>query len=131
MLKRTGKLTSKAPLKRGNSTLKKTTHIRKVGKKSQQWLEARQEVIEYFQKIGLPQMCEARLENCTNNFYLTLAHSKKRRNIQTEEDLKQVCIMCSTCHSIVESWKEAHMEHYIKQIIEKRNNKLDEGTCQK
>lgn len=121
MLKRgNSKLKSNKPLKK-SSGLKSTKSVNKIGKKSKQWIEARKEVVEHFEEIGLPVLCEAQLEGCTRTMFLTFAHSRRRRNIENAEQLKEIALLCSTCHSIVDGWKPEHTEYYIKQLIDKRN----------
>lgn len=120
MLKRgNSRLKSNKSLEKG-SGIKSTKSVNKIGKKSKQWIEARKEVVEHFEQIGLPIVCEAQLEGCTRTMFLTFAHSRKRRNIESAEQLKEIALLCSTCHSIVDRWKPENTEYYIKQLIEKR-----------
>lgn len=116
----------RTPIKRGNKPLqsKGGLHrhgpITKQGKAAERWKTARKEVVDFFTAIDLPWTCEARLEGCTGEMFLTLAHSKKRRDIKDAAELKEVALLCSTCHDIVDAWKKDHTEYYIKQLIEKR-----------
>ena len=54
--------------------------------------------------------CEARLEGCQGNMFLTLAHRHKRRWYYGQEDLlsdfNQVILACVNCHSKMEYNKE-------------------------
>lgn len=94
--------------------------INRVGKKTTEWSSARQDVIDFFRDINIPWTCEAKLEGCTGELYLTLAHSKKRRDIKTPEELREVALLCSTCHGIVDAWKKENTEFFIKRIIQNR-----------
>lgn len=110
----------RTPFKRNSGQIKRTSGVKKVGRKTTEWKKVREEVVEFLKDINLPWTCEARLEGCTGELFLTLAHSKKRRNIESTEELKEVALLCQGCHSIVDAWKPEHTEKYIKMLIERR-----------
>ena len=120
MLKRgNSRLKSTKPLKRGGS-IKSGNSIKKVGKKSKEWSVARKEVLEYFESIGLPQVCEIKYDNCLGGMFLTLAHSKRRRKIEDDIELKEVIWGCSKCHEQLDSLPQDETERIVKKIIAKR-----------
>jgi hypothetical protein len=48
--------------------------------------------------------CElkGRFAECTGNLFLSLAHSKKRRDIKTEADMREVILCCCSEHQVIE-----------------------------
>lgn len=113
------KLKSTKPLKRGGS-IKSGKSIKKAGKKSKEWSVVRKEVLEYFESIGLPQVCELQYENCLGGMFLTLAHSKRRRKIENAEQLKELIYACSKCHELLDALPHNETEEIVKKIIAKR-----------
>lgn len=94
-------------------------------KKTNKWLKIKKELIKEFDEMGI-RTCELKLDGrCTHSIYLTLAHTKKRRNITTEADLRRVVLACQHCHEIIEYKSQElfgmTMTEYLDQVIEKRN----------
>lgn len=52
--------------------------------------------------------------------FLTPAHSRKRRNITTPEELREVAIACVSCHAAIEILPEAEMTRIVREIIARR-----------
>jgi hypothetical protein len=59
-------------------------------------------------------------ERCGNKFGLTFAHSLKRRFIQTDEQMKEVAVLCVPCHQFVE--RQPDMTAIIQSIISRRQD---------
>lgn len=55
-----------------------------------------------------------------DRMYLTPAHSKKRRNITTPEELREVIIGCVHCHSLIELMPEIQMTEIVRNTISNR-----------
>lgn len=85
------------------------------------------EIIPQFQKWGI-ETCEIGLYPCVKFRYLGFAHTKKRREIKTPEDLRQVVLACNPCHTLVEySCVETtgkSMTEFLEEIIKKRKQRL-------
>jgi len=65
-------------------------------------------------------------ELCGSTFGQALAHSKKRRLIYTKEDYFTVCLLCVSCHHLIEYGTKdepgthERMERLVKEIIARR-----------
>lgn len=59
-------------------------------------------------------------ELCGGTFGLALAHSKKRRFIQTREDYFEVALLCQSCHDNLEFGGHERMAEKIREIIRRR-----------
>lgn len=118
MLKRT-------PLKKGNKTLKKSNlnsgnRVKKVGKVGKKRKEANKQLAERFSSLEINH-CEAKLEGCLGNLFLSFAHSKKSRKFKEKEDWTEAIVACQHCHAIIEGWKAKLMEDFVNNIINNRN----------
>ncbi len=119
MLKRgNSRLKSTKPLKRGGG-IKSGKSVKKVGKRGAERKEINNKLFDFFAEKGIIS-CEANLEGCLKNSYLTFAHSKKSRKIHTQEDWLEVGLLCVECHSQIEGWKADDMLSFIQEIISKR-----------
>ncbi len=89
--------------------------------KVQIWNEVRAELKKEFESKGIT-FCELRWRGCWVNSSLGFAHSKPRRFITTDEDLKTVILACNECHFILDNnhTKES-TEKIVLDIISKRN----------
>lgn len=101
---------------------------RKKESKVKIWLNVmHEEIIPQFEKWGI-RTCEIGLEDCVKTIYLGFAHTKKRRNIETPEDLRRVVLACQSCHHKVEyHCKEItgkSMGEFLEDIIQKRETRL-------
>lgn len=122
MLKRgNSKLKTNKPLKRGGK-IKPGKSIKKVGKKSKEWSKARKELLEDLEILGIEKTCEVVYDGCLGSMFLTLAHSLRRRKIETEDELKQVIYACSQCHEKLDALPQEETERIVKEIIRNRNN---------
>jgi len=98
----------------------------KTGKKTMEWEKVRKtELIPQFESWGITS-CEIHLEGvCWNNNALGFAHTKKRRDIKTPEDLREVVLACNPCHAIVERHCQEYfgvdMLVFLRGIIERRH----------
>lgn len=66
--------------------------------------------------------CEARLPGCTGGLYLTPAHSRKRRFIETAEQYAEIAWLCTNCHLKAERMPHEEMEKFICGLIEARTD---------
>jgi len=98
----------------------------KPGKKTKEWEKVRKtELIPQFESWGITS-CEIHLEGvCWNSNALGFAHTKKRRDIKTPEDLREVVLACNPCHDIIEYHCQEYfgvdMLTFLRGIIERRH----------
>lgn len=87
----------------------------KKGRKTRQWEKARAELKKDFDRMGI-----RHCEGCGSTFNLSFAHRLKRRFIVTEDELRQVALLCVPCHQTIEQLTHSEMFAFINQLIEKR-----------
>ncbi len=90
-----------------------------AGRKTKEWQAVWRELKPRFERAQIVH-CELKFEDCTDRLYLTPAHSLKRRNITTSEQLREVIIACAHCHSVIEMKKECDMAQIVRDTISKR-----------
>lgn len=98
-------------------------------KHSKLWLKIRKQKINEFAERGIVrcEMCHGQPPGEFDRTILDLAHSRKRRKIENEEQLAEVALLCRSCHNMVE-YKMTHdeMEQTIKEIIRRRDGDIPE-----
>lgn len=67
-------------------------------------------------------------EECGSRYFLTPAHSLKRRHITNEFELNEVAILCQPCHEKYELMGEERMCVEIRRIIANRGDRLTEAA---
>lgn len=92
----------------------------KKGKKMKKWEKTRDSLKDAFKRAGIT-TCELRFRYCWVDNALGFAHSKKRRNITTNEELQEVILACNTCHNRIERKPEAEMGAIVRGVINARN----------
>jgi hypothetical protein len=107
----------KMPVKKAGMARNST--IKQVGKKGKEWQACRAKLKVAFQRAGIT-TCELLFPGCWHDNGLGFAHTKKRRNITTEEGLREVALACNRCHDIVEAFSEDIMCYYIRNVIAAR-----------
>ena len=111
------------PMNRGTSQLKRSRMtaakrpMRKAGKKTVAWSETRAQLKPRFLIAGIT-TCELKYDGCWRDNALSFCHSRKRRNITTQEQLEEVILGCTPCHDRLEVNPE--MERIVKEIINAR-----------
>lgn len=95
----------------------------KRGKKTRAWDKTRATLKKEFMRLGVT-ACELRYEGCKINSFLGFAHSKRRRFINDEETLREVCLACQNCHQILDRMSHADTEAKVKEIIESRATRV-------
>jgi len=99
--------------KNGNSTL------RKVGKKGQEWITARNWLRKRFNWAGITS-CEFKFQGCWGDQWLSFAHCKKRRKLEDGE-IWHVGLACQHCHSILdEVMNHEEMHTAVHRVIHQR-----------
>ena len=86
---------------------------------TKQWNSTRKTLKKEFEYKGIT-TCELRYEGCWINNALSYAHSKKRRFICTEDDLREVALACVPCHQKIERLPHDEMERIVREVIERR-----------
>lgn len=105
------------------STLKRGTKLRMVGNnsKSKDWRRAWPKLKKKLERAGV-----TRCEECSGDYFLTPAHSLKRRHITNETELNEVALLCRECHrKCDEEMSHEDMARHIRDIITRR----DHETC--
>lgn len=80
--------------------------------KTDKWTRVRAELKKQFKEWGV-----TRCEICAGTFALSFAHSKKRRFIYSEDDWREVALLCQSCHDRVEHSGHQKMYETIKDVI--------------
>lgn len=105
----------------------KPTKQKKTSKQEVWYNVMHNEIVPQFELWGIT-WCELNLDGCVKTSYLGFAHTKKRRNITTPEDLRRVVLACQSCHHIVEYQCVAKtgktMTEYLDEVIERRRERL-------
>lgn len=85
-------------------------------KQGKLWRKLRKQKLSELEGLGI-MSCEM----CHSSWLLDLAHSKKRRKIENEEELGEVALLCRKCHDFIEyKLTQPEMEKVVKEIIERR-----------
>lgn len=105
----------------------KPKKVKKVSKQEHWYNVMHNEILPQFEKWGIT-TCEIKSEKCTNTTYLGFAHTKKRRDITTPEQLRRVVLACQPCHEVVEYHCKnvfgMTMEAFLEIIIKNRQEYL-------
>lgn len=88
--------------------------LRKIGKKSKEWMEAREKLKQEYLEKGITS-CELQLTGCWHDNALGFAHRYKRNDPRCEHTFEGTILACNPCHSQIE---------YDKYLSEKMFNKL-------
>lgn len=86
------------------------------GRRTKEWRAAWRELKPRFERAGITR-CEIRGPGCLGTQFLTPMHSLKRRNANTPELLREICIACVACHSAVELLHEPQMASLVRGVI--------------
>ena len=89
------------------------------GKKMKAWDADRAKLKARFKDAGIT-ICELRTDACTCDNYLGFAHSKKRRNVVTDQDREEVILVCNNCHDCIEALGETRMRARVLATIDAR-----------
>lgn len=88
-----------------------------VSKKHRPWSRT---LAEKWRDVTITQ-CEAKFEGCINVF-LTPAHSRKKIDIDTEQQYHEIAWCCEKCHNrLDQKMSHAEMELAVRKIIEARD----------
>ena len=90
--------------------------IPKPPKRLKNWPSTRAKIKKIFENNNIT-CCE----KCGNRSFLTFAHSKKRADIKTQQDMEQVALLCQECHHFIEYLGHQEMYDAILKIINSRN----------
>ena len=89
--------------------------LKRAGRKARRWAKVRRELKAEFEARGI-----TRCEVCGADDRLGFAHSRKRRNITTDEEMREVALLCNTHHDELELQGEEKMRPQIQAIIRRR-----------
>lgn len=98
-------------------------HLKKPSKQAE-WDSVRAKLKEEFYAKGIV-TCELRWKGCWVNSALGFAHSKRRRFIKTDEELREVLLICQNCHMLLDD-KHTHeeTEKIVLDVIKSRDGKV-------
>ncbi len=91
----------------------KSSPLKRIGKKTQAWLDAKKSLKEEFEKRGITS-CEAQLPGCSGSYGLTYAHRYKRSDPRCEHIFEKVALFCLSCHQ-----KSEYDRELTKQIFKR------------
>lgn len=115
------RLTRKTGLKRTGFKVKPGTpkfFKFKPGKKTKASNKANVDMKKECQRLGIF-ICELQFEGCWRDPG-GFAHSLKRRNITTPEQLREAVLACNHCHDIIERWTEKEMGDLVRERLKAR-----------
>ena len=76
-----------------------------------------------FADAGIVQ-CELNYPKCSGTFGLGFAHSKRRRLIKNDQELREVIRACNSCHDILDAKPHAETRMIVKAIIRNRKRAI-------
>lgn len=131
MLRRSPMPRRKQPMSRTSSAIRRSrerirrTRLRKVGNNahSKDWRRRWPKLKAGFERAGI-----TRCERCGSDYFLTPAHSLKRRHITNDAEMDEVALLCQPCHDHFELQGEAKMYPAIRALIADRPNKMMEAA---
>jgi hypothetical protein len=91
--------------------------------KNELWFKIKKQKIEEFAEKGIMQceICSGHPLDDPERQILSMAHSRKRRKIENEEQLAEVALLCIRCHRLLDGMTHEDMEREIKAIITRRD----------
>lgn len=91
-------------------------------KQGKLWARIKKEKIFEFSNRGIIhcEMCNGLHRDKPEGLILDFAHSKKRRKIETVEELGQVALLCRVCHNRIEILPQDEMYREVVGIIKRR-----------
>ena len=95
--------------------------ISRLAAKVNAWQTTRALLIERFRRAGITQ-CELRYDDCWRTNALSFAHSKKRRFIESQEQLEECALLCQVCHDRIEY--SPNMYEIVRRVIASRKVKI-------
>lgn len=99
----------------------KRTAIKRNGRKVNDWIRVRRQLKAEFEARGITR-CEFNLSpDCKRDNWLSFAHSKKRRFITTDAELRECALACTPCHNELDL-RMTHAEMYdaVRNVIARR-----------
>lgn len=87
--------------------------------KNRKWDKVRAEIKPEFERLGIT-TCELKWSGCFNYTFLGFAHSKRRRFIKTDEEMREVILACQRCHETLDRKTHEETERIVKEVIRGR-----------
>lgn len=110
------------PIPKPNKKVTMPHVVKKVGEKTNRWVDVREVLKERFYKAKITE-CEIKLKGCWKTNALGFAHLEKRRKL-TADDLYTVVLACNPCHQQIEILSPEDMSKTLQQIIDNRKVKI-------
>lgn len=88
------------------------------------WKKVWPQLVSLFKKAGITS-CELRGPKCTGQFTAGFAHSLKMKYRTRPEEMWEVALLCTECHSSIENSGKDRMYEIVTQIIAKRTRPLE------
>lgn len=108
-------------MSRGKAAIRRSRErLRRVGHNahSKDWRREWPGLKRDFEREGI-----TRCERCGSDYFLTPAHSLKRRHITSRTQMREVALSCQPCHEALELTGEAKMYPAIRAIIAGRDER--------
>ena len=94
------------------------SYMKRAGKRVKAWNAVRASLKREFAAAGITR-CELRYENCTDDNYLSFAHSRKRRLMG--DRIREVALCCFNCHHTLDVvMSHEDMEREVLRVIAAR-----------
>lgn len=94
-----------------------------MGKQTNRWNRIRKKIRKDFEKRGIEDACELRLEGCFMS-PTDLAHIKRRSQVLTDEEYEEVIMLCRKCHNEFDNPTKFPASHQLRigrDIIKRRD----------
>lgn len=108
-----------APNRKSKQVEKSTKEFPKRGKKTREWEKVRAKLKTAFEEAGITR-CEIGCTGCWRDDGLGFAHSLKRRDIKTMEQMLECALACNACHDVIEAMPHARMADVVRSVIARR-----------
>jgi len=99
--------------------LKWLNQMKKIGKKTREWLKAKPKLIKIYLKKGI-----TRCENCGGTYLLSFHHRPKRSSQEAVHDYKHTRLLDQRCHGFFEYNDEADERLFAKPRGYNPKNKI-------
>lgn len=99
--------------------------LNRFGKKAKLREKINRPLRAKFRRLGLLDVCEARLEGCWPDGRKTWSHGKKDRKLTMEERKNLVIRACTVCHrQMDEEMSPEEMLSFVQEVIARRESTL-------
>ena len=83
--------------------------MRKMGKKTKEWLKAKPKLVKIYKEKGI-----TRCENCGSRYMMSFHHRPSRASQKAIHDFKHTRLLCAECHDLFEPNEELDKKLFAK-----------------